>query len=103
MMARYKSVTDQSNNMAKSKGKPNKNYQVAFDTVAAQNQLNEMRSNITPAGIRASTWYFNKMFRRAFQGIHVDTASLQTVRDLVESGHKVVLMPLYKSFGDGFI
>lgn len=41
--------------------------------------------------------------RRAIQGLYVDTASIKMVKELIASNHKVILMPLYKSFCDFFV
>ena len=42
--------------------------------------------------------------RSAVNGLHVDTAGIERVKDLINGGNnRVVLVPLYKSFGDFFV
>ena len=41
--------------------------------------------------------------RRASQGIYVDTASVQKVKELIATNQKVIFIPLYKSFADFFV
>ena len=48
-------------------------------------------------------WYFNKTMRHAVRGLHVDTAGIERVKDLIDGDNRVVLVPLYKSFGDFFV
>lgn len=48
-------------------------------------------------------WYFNKSMRKVMQGLFVDTASVKMIKELIASNHKVILMPLYKSFSDFFV
>lgn len=43
------------------------------------------------------------MMRFTIHGLHVDTNSLNKVKEMLKAGHKVVLMPIYKSFADMFI
>jgi glycerol-3-phosphate O-acyltransferase len=62
-----------------------------------------MHTRITSAGIRSLIWYFNKTMRIAIQGLHVDERSITRVKQLLSDGHRVVLMPIYKSFADAFI
>lgn len=37
------------------------------------------------------------------QGLYVDQKGLSMVKEKISQGHKVILMPLYKSFLDYFI
>lgn len=62
-----------------------------------------MQSQITVRGIRFGMWYFNKSMRKVMQGLFVDTASVKMIKELIASNHKVILMPLYKSFSDFFV
>ena len=48
-------------------------------------------------------WMFNKTMRSALHGLHVDTKSVEMVKNLLKSNKKVVLVPIYKSFADPFI
>ena len=41
--------------------------------------------------------------RRAIQGLFIDINSVKMVKDLISQNHKVILMPLYKSFADFFV
>ena len=70
---------------------------------AAKRQLNEMHSKVTYMGIKSVIWYFNKTMRHAVQGLHVDERSLDKVKQLLQTNHRVVLMPIYKSFADAFV
>lgn len=45
----------------------------------------------------------NTIARRAFDGLYVDQAGLNKVKNLIAKGEKVILMPTYKSFTDPFI
>jgi len=45
----------------------------------------------------------NVIARRAFDGLYVDEAGLANVKNLIDKGEKVILMPTYKSFADSFI
>ena len=74
-----------------------------LDMGAAKKQLNEMHSRITLVGIKTLIWYFNKIFRHAIQGLHVEENSLQKIKQVLSDNKRVVLMPIYKSFADAFI
>ena len=41
--------------------------------------------------------------RKAIQGLNVDMNGLKMVKEKISQGHKVILMPLYKSFLDYFV
>ena len=62
-----------------------------------------MRSEITKPGMKAFYWYFNKILRHAIQGLWVDTKSVKMVKDLVALNHRIIILPIYKSFGDFFV
>lgn len=53
--------------------------------------------------MRLFFWYFNKLMRRGIQGLYIDTQSVKMVKNLISQNHKVIFMPLYKSFADFFI
>ena len=55
------------------------------------------------SGTRIFFWYFNKLMRRGIQGLYLDMQSVKMVKELISQNHKVILMPLYKSFADFFI
>ena len=74
-----------------------------FDVEAAQTQLKEMEAYISSYGTRLLLWYFNKTMRTGVRGLFVDTIGIERVKSLVNSNNRVILMPLYKSFGDFFI
>ena len=76
---------------------------VPYDVVAAQKQLEEMSTSISPNGVRLALWYFNKNMRRTSQGLFIDTQSVEMVKNLVAQNQKVILLPLYKSYVDFFI
>jgi len=76
---------------------------IHFNIKAARQQLAEMDSQITLSGMRLFLWYFNKTMRHAIQGLFIDTQSVKMVKELISQNHKVILMPLYKSFADFFI
>lgn len=62
-----------------------------------------MHAYISGAGTKALLWYFNKTMRLGVRGLHVDTRGVDLVKSLTGGNNRVVLMPLYKSFGDFFI
>lgn len=76
---------------------------VKLDMGQAKKQLDMMHSRVTHIGIRTIIWYFNKMMRTAMQGLHVDKESVNKVKELLDTNHKVVLMPIFKSFADPFL
>ena len=76
---------------------------LTFDVELAKNQLEEMHAYISDAGTKALLWYFNKTMRLGVRGLHVDTKGVELVKQLSGGNNRVVLMPLYKSFGDFFI
>jgi hypothetical protein len=41
--------------------------------------------------------------RHAIQGLFIDIQSVKMVKELISKNHKVILMPLYKSFADFFV
>jgi len=41
--------------------------------------------------------------RHAIQGLFIDIESVKMVKELISQNHKVILMPLYKSFADFFV
>jgi hypothetical protein len=41
--------------------------------------------------------------RKAVHGLWVDQKSISKVKNLLDQGNHVVLMPLYKSFADSFV
>ena len=49
---------------------------LSFDVEQAKVQLNEMRSEISPHGMRALIYIFNKNMRSAIKGLHVDMTGL---------------------------
>lgn len=51
---------------------------LSFDERAAKLQLSEMKSSITPMGVKALLWFFNKSFRHAVRGLFVEQDSLAT-------------------------
>ena len=53
--------------------------------------------------MRVFFWYFNKTMRRNIQGLFVDDRSVRMVKDLIAQNHKVILMPLYRSYIDFFV
>ena len=62
-----------------------------------------MRSDITPTGVRYLLYIFNKRMRRAMQGLNVDMKGVEMVKNHVDNGYKVILMPIYKTYLDFFI
>ena len=62
-----------------------------------------MRSEISPNGMRALIYIFNKNMRSSMTGLHVDMTGLAQVKLHISSGYKVIFMPQYKSFMDHFI
>jgi len=62
-----------------------------------------MHSKITALGIKSMIWWFNKNMRNSMKGLNVETNSMKPVRQLLSDGHRVVLMPIYKSMADAFI
>lgn len=76
---------------------------IPFDERLAKEQLAEMQTQISLSGMRLFLWYFNKTMRQKIQGIFVDIASIKMVKDLISANHKVIIMPLYKSFADFFV
>jgi len=53
--------------------------------------------------MRLFLWYFNKNMRHTIQGLFIDTQSVKMVKELISQKHKVILMPIYKSFTDFFV
>ena len=45
---------------------------IVFDDAAANEQLKEMKTSITPMGVRTLIWFFNKIFRHYIRGLFVD-------------------------------
>ena len=76
---------------------------IPFNQKNAREQLAEMQTSITTSGINLCFWYFNKIMRRAIQGLFVDTNSVKMLKGLIDANHKVILMPIYKSFADFFV
>lgn len=77
---------------------------LSFDERSAREQLRELQTTITPYGVRALLWFFNKSFRHALRGLYVETASLgKNVKEQLDAGSRVVLMPIYRSWADFFI
>jgi glycerol-3-phosphate O-acyltransferase len=67
-------------------------------------QLREMETSITPLGVRTLLWFFNKSFRIIVRGLFVESNSLvQNVKEPLQAGKTVILMPIYRSFADFFI
>ena len=62
-----------------------------------------MHAYISDLGTKSLLWYFSKTMRLGVRGLHVDKLGIQKVKSLTTSNNRVVLMPLYKSFGDFFI
>jgi hypothetical protein len=48
----------------------------SFDERDARLQLRELQTTITPVGIRAMLWFFNKSFRHALRGLYVEQSTL---------------------------
>jgi glycerol-3-phosphate O-acyltransferase len=57
----------------------------------------------TNNGVRALIWLSHKVMRQAVQGLQVDSKSVERVKSLIGQGHRVVLLPIYKSFVDPFV
>jgi len=76
---------------------------IPFNRQAAIQQLEEMTSSILLNGFRLFFWYFNKNMRVNIQGLWVDTQSVKMVKELISQNHKVVFIPLYKSYLDFFV
>lgn len=62
-----------------------------------------MHAYTSDAGTKALLWYFNKTMRLGVRGLHVDMKGVELVKSLSGGNNRVVLMPLYKSFGDFFV
>ena len=62
-----------------------------------------MQSKISTSGLRFGLWYFNKIMRRAIHGLFVDTASVDKVKQLIAANHKVIFIPLYRTYADFFV
>ena len=75
---------------------------LTFNFESAQKQLEEMHAYISKSNTKALLWYFNKTMRKAVRGLYVDTIGVERVKDLINGNNHVVLIPLYKSFGDFF-
>ena len=73
---------------------------LSFNRELAENQLREMRSQITLNGIRLLMYAFNKNMRKSMQGLFVDTKGIEMVKRMIKSGYKVIFMPLYKTYID---
>ena len=53
--------------------------------------------------MRLFYWFFNKNMRKSIQGLFIDTKSVKMVKNLIAQNHKVILIPLYKSYADFFV
>ena len=62
-----------------------------------------MSSKISLNAMRVFFWYFNKTMRKNIQGLYVDDRSVKMVKDLISQNHKVILMPLYRTYIDFFV
>ena len=62
-----------------------------------------MHAFTSDLGTKALLYYFNKKMRLGVQGLFVDTIGIKKVKSLISGNNRVILMPLYKSFGDFFI
>jgi len=63
-----------------------------------------MHSFIDKISVKTAVWWLSKTMRHGIQGLNVDEKSVTMLKDLMAiPNKKVVLMPIYKSFGDAFI
>lgn len=55
-------------------------------------------------GTKALIWFFNKSFRHLIRGLFVEQNSIfANVKQQLEAGNHVVLMPIYRSWADFFV
>lgn len=63
-----------------------------------------MQASITPVGAKALIWFFNKSFRHLMRGLFVEQNSIASnVKQQLEAGSHVILMPIYRSWADFFV
>ena len=53
--------------------------------------------------MRLLFWHWHKYLRRFAEGLWVEMKSVQMVKELISQNHKVIIMPMYKSFADFFV
>jgi len=50
-----------------------------------------------------TSYFVNKILRRSIEGIWVNQSGIQTVKDLLARGERVILLPTFKSFVDPLV
>jgi len=78
----------------------NPNTIIKLDTGNAQAQLNQMNCSIKRRVVQGSMVLFQKIIRRALEGLWVNIPGIDAVKDLLKNGEHVMLIPTYKSYTD---
>ena len=72
----------------------------AYNIEALKKETKSMTAQIDPNSIKTLMYVFSKAMRKSIQQLYIDTHGLQKVKDLIDKGEHVVLMPHHKSFAD---
>lgn len=66
-------------------------------------QLHQLHCTVSTKTLRPVFGYLNKTFRSTIEGLFIHEPSMVKLKELLDKGERVVLMPYYKSFTDLFV
>lgn len=76
---------------------------LAFNAASIKRQLYKMDCRISARTLLMTSYFVNKILRRSIEGIWVNQSGIQTVKDLLARGERVILLPTFKSFVDPLV
>ena len=76
-----------------------------YDKALIQEELKRVRCSIQKASTKATFYILTKMVRQQVESMHVDTKSINKIKEMVNADRKVriVYMPVYKSYQDPLV
>lgn len=75
---------------------------IGLDQQDAIAQLNQLDCRLSKKALRPMFAFFNRQFRHALEGLFVDQMGIKNIKQLLDKGERVLLLPTYKSFTDLF-
>lgn len=94
------SAQQDSGNILSSDPSPARGKLILMDVQHARNQLESMHAKICRRSLSFVLTYHNRKFRQGTQGIYLQQKGFDEIRKLLQSGGRVVLLPVFRSFAD---
>lgn len=79
---------------------PVQEAKILMDVPFAKLQLMKMHAHICPKTLRLTMAFLNRKMRQLSKGIYLQQRGFDEIKRLLQSGERVVIMPVLRSFAD---